>query len=118
MAFTRFIIGLGCVSILGGLVSGCIKSRHPAGIAASTTPISGAYIPLGKVEETSCSPWFLFFPLGGKEPAHTIISKLIQEKGADSLVGVTVERSHSLFFLPIAGEECTTVKGQAVRISS
>jgi hypothetical protein len=116
MTFTKFLISL---SIVGAfLLSGCITSRHPAGIAPSTTPISGDYIPLGNVEEISCSSWFLIFPLGGKESAHTIIAKLIQEKGADSLVGVTVEQSQSLLFLPIAGQECTTVKGQAVRISS
>ncbi len=117
MGLIGFLSRLGYVGLACGLLAGCITSRHPAGIAESTAPISGDFIRLGKVEASSCSAWFLFLPLGAKERADTIINRLIEEKGADSLVGVTVEHSHSLFSIPIAGENCTTVKGQAVRVS-
>ena len=117
MVVTRDVIRLCVVGLACSVLVGCITSRHPAGIAESSVPISGEYTPLGKVEESSCRPWFLFFPLGGKAPTHTLLSKLTQEKGADSLVGLTVQYTQSSFFIPIVGEDCTIVKGQAVRVS-
>lgn len=117
MLVTRDLIRLCFVGLACGVLVGCITSRHPAGIAESSVPVSGEYTPLGKVEESSCRSWFLFFPLGGKESTHALITKLTEEKGADSLVGLTVEYTQSAFFIPIVGEDCTIVKGQAVRVS-
>lgn len=44
-----------------------------------------------------------------------IIDELTKEKGADALVGLTVEYSGEVFALPIVGASCLNVKGQAVR---
>jgi hypothetical protein len=44
-----------------------------------------------------------------------IIDELVKEKGADALVGVTVEYTGEVFALPIVGAACLNVKGQAVR---
>jgi len=103
-------IGLFC------LLSSCIVSRHPYAIISSTKPISPNYVILTSVEESSCSPWFLLIPLGGKSSSEEIIAGLEQQNGADALVGVTVEHEESLFSIPIMGNECTNIKGQAVKV--
>ena len=102
-------IGLAC------FLTSCIVSRHPYSIISASKPISSNYVVLGAVEESSCSPWFLLIPLGGKTSSDEIMTRLIKENGADALVGVTVEHKESLFSIPIMGSECTIVTGQAVR---
>ena len=93
----------------------CIVSRHPAGIAPSTGPMSYPYSPLDAAEKSSCSYRIMFIPITGKDDTDQIISEMINEKGADALVGVSVEHEKSLFALPVVGSDCTIIKGLAVK---
>ena len=93
----------------------CSISRHPAVIASSTAPITSAYTVTGSVESSSCSHWLLYIPISGKGATEEIIDSLIKENGADALVGLTVEHMRSTFVLPLAGSDCSVVKGLAVR---
>ena len=95
----------------------CRVSRHPAGIAASNGPLPQSYTTLDTGEKSSCSYRFMFIPITGKDNTDQIISELINEKGADALIGVTVEQELSLFALPVVGSDCTIVKGLAVKKS-
>jgi hypothetical protein len=97
------------------LLSSCIVSRHPAGIASSTAPITSTYTELGQVEESSCGYRVLIFPLGGKDSSDAIIERVVKDKGADALVTVTVEHQGSTFALPLVGSDCTIVKGVAIK---
>lgn len=108
------LLRCGCLLLCGLLLVSCIISRHPAGIAGSTAPLS-EYIELGPVEESSCGYWVLFLPLGGKDPTDEIIARVTKARGASALIGVTVEVRNSTFALPLFGSECTIVKGTAVR---
>lgn len=105
----------GIIVLLCALLSACVVTRHPAGIASSSTPVGSDYIEIGPVESSSCASWLLGIPLGGKSDTSAIIEGLVKEKGADALVGVTVEYTGYIFPLPLFGSSCTTVKGQAVR---
>lgn len=93
------------------LLSGCIVSRHPAGIASSTGPLPRGYTALDAAEKASCSHRIMFLPITGKDDTDQIVSELLNEKGADVLVGVTVEHEQSIFALPFYGTDCTIVKG-------
>ncbi|MGH7412278.1 MAG: hypothetical protein ACREJ6_14630 [Candidatus Methylomirabilis sp.] len=104
-----------CLGMCAFFFTSCIVSRHPAGIASSTAPVSSAYTVLGSVEETSCSYRVLFIPFGGKDPTDEMIERAVKQKGADALAGVTVEHSGSTFALPIVASDCTIVKGLAVK---
>ena len=95
----------------------CMVSRHPAGIAASNGPLPQSYTSLDVAKKSSCSYQFMFIPITGKDDTDQLISELINEKGADALVGVTVEHEQSLFALPVVGSDCTVVKGLAVKKS-
>lgn len=103
------------LALCGLVLASCIVSRHPAGIASSTGPVSATYIVLGPVEETSCHYRVLFIPIGGKDPTEEMIAKAVREKGSDALAGVTVEHRGSVFALPLFGSDCTIVKGIAVK---
>jgi hypothetical protein len=98
-------------------VEACMVSRHPAGIAASTGPLPQGYTSLDAAEKSSCSYQFMFIPITGKDDTDQLFSQIINEKGADALVGVTVEQERSLFALPVVGSDCTVVKGLAVKKS-
>ena|SRR5690349_16568113 len=98
-------------------LNACMVSRHPAGIAASNGPLPPSYTTLDAGTKSSCGYQFMFIPITGKDDTDQIISELINEKGADALVGVTVERELSLFALPVVGSDCTVVKGLAVKKS-
>ena len=95
----------------------CMVSRHPAGIAASNGPLPPNYTSLDAAEKSSCNYLFMFIPITGKDDTDQILSQIINEKGADALVGVTVEQERSLFALPVVGSDCTVVKGLAVKKS-
>ncbi|MCA9498521.1 MAG: hypothetical protein KC588_04925 [Nitrospira sp.] len=111
-----FVFKTGLLGIIGVcLLASCIVTRHPFGIINSTEPLSPHYVVLDEVERSTCSPWFLLIPFGSKTSTEEIITDLIKENGADALVGVTVENKKSLFVIPIMGNDCTIVKGQAVR---
>ena len=104
-----------CLGMCAFFFASCIVSRHPAGIASSSAPVSSTYTVLGSVEETSCHYRVLFIPIGGKDPTEEIIAKAVRENGADALAGVTVEHRGSTFALPLFASDCTIVKGQAVK---
>ena len=104
-----------CLGLCIFFLSSCIVSRHPAGIASSSAPVSSTYTVLASVEETSCSYRILFIPFGGKDPTDEMIERAVKQKGADALAGVTVEHSGSTFALPIVASDCTIVKGLAVK---
>jgi len=110
----RSLLTLGCLALCGALLTGCV-ARHPAGIASSSAPVTPTYTVLGPVEETDCASWVLVIPIGVKDPIHEIIDKLVKEKGADALIGVTAEERIWAFPLPIFGCDCTIVKGIAVK---
>jgi len=74
-----------------------------------------SYTALGIVEESSCGYRVLFLPVGGKDSTDQVIHRAIRQKGADALVGVTVEHRRSIFFLPIVASDCTVVNGIAVK---
>ncbi|GJL58807.1 MAG: hypothetical protein NPIRA03_16640 [Nitrospirales bacterium] len=114
-----FVLKTGLLGLTGVFaLTSCIVTRHPFGIMNSTKPLSPHYVILDEVERSTCSPWFLLIPFGSKTSTEDIITDLIKENGADALVGVTVENKKSLFFIPIMGNDCTIVKGQAVRALS
>lgn len=115
MPAIRKTLSFTCLGMCIFLLASCIVSRHPAGIASSTAPVSSTYTVLGSVEETSCSYRVLFIPFGGKDPTHEMIERAVRQKGADALAGVTVEHSGSTFALPIVASDCTIVKGLAVK---
>ncbi len=73
------------------------------------------YTIVGSVESSSCSYWVFYLPMSSMDSTEEIIDSLIKEKGAQALVGVTVEHTRSAFALPLVGSECTVVKAQAVR---
>jgi hypothetical protein len=105
------LVGIASVCVL----TSCIVTRHPFRIISSTKPLSSNYVVLDVAERSTCSPWFLLIPFGSKTSSENIIADLVKENGADALVGVTVEQKKYLFFIPIMGNDCTIVKGQAVR---
>lgn len=111
----RQALSVTCLCICACFMASCIVSRHPAGIASSTAPVSSTYTLLGFAEETSCSYRVLFIPFGGKDPTDEMIAKAVKENGADALAGVTVEHRGSTFALPLFGSDCTIVKGLAVK---
>lgn len=115
MPAIRQILSLACLGLFISLSVSCIVSRHPAGIASSSAPVSATYTVLGLVEETSCHYRVLFIPIGGKDPTDEMIQRAVRQKGADALAGVTVEHSASIFALPLFASDCTIVKGQAVK---
>lgn len=118
MIFTIYrwppVRAVGVMVINLALVS-CIVSRHPSGISSSTTPVSPGYTTVGSVEGSSCRYWVLFVPVTKMDSTDKIIDLLMKEKGAQALVGVTVEHAYSVFALPVVGSECTVINGQAVR---
>lgn len=97
------------------LLASCIVGSHPAGIASSSSPVGANYTVLGPAEESSCYYRILVLPLGGKEPTEQLIAKAVKEKGGDALAGVTVELRSSTLALPLAGKECTIVRGLVVK---
>ncbi|MGH7260721.1 MAG: hypothetical protein ACREI9_08585 [Nitrospiraceae bacterium] len=97
------------------LLSACIVGSHPAGIASSSSPVYVNYTVLGPGEESSCTYRILIFPIGGKDPTEQLIEKAVKTQGGDALAGVTVELRSSTLFLPLAGKECTIVKGLVVK---
>jgi hypothetical protein len=97
------------------LASSCSVSRHPAGIAGSTMPVTSSYTVIGPVAASSCSYWIFYVPVSGMDSSDTMIDALVKQKGAHGLIGVTVEHEFSAFALPLFGSECTIVKGQAIR---
>lgn len=101
--------------LLAPLLNSCIVGSHPAGIASSTAPVSSNYTVLGPAEESSCTYRVLIFPLGGKDATEQLIEKAVKSQGGDALAGVTVELRSSTLFLPLAGKECTIVKGLVVK---
>jgi hypothetical protein len=44
-----------------------------------------------------------------------LIEKAVKAQGGDALAGVTVELRSSTLFLPLAGKECTIVRGVVVK---
>lgn len=115
MPAIRKTLSFTCLGMCIFLLASCIVSRHPAGIASSTAPVSSTYTVLGSVEETSCQYRVLFIPFGGKDPTDEMIEKAVRQKGADALAGVTVEHRGSTFALPFFASDCTIVKGVAVQ---
>lgn len=101
--------------VLSCLLSACVVGRHPSGIASETAPLASDYTIIGPVEESSCRSWLFGIPLGAMDSTAEIIDQLVKEKGADALVGVTVEYTSAVFALPLAGNTCTSVKGHAAR---
>ncbi len=97
------------------LLNSCIVGSHPAGIASSTAPVYPNYTVLGPAEESSCAYRVLILPFGGKDPTEQLIEKAVKSHGGDALAGVTVELRSSTLFLPLAGKECTIVKGLVVK---
>ena len=101
------------IVLLAFVSSACI-SRHPAGIAPSTSPIpSSSFTVLGPVETSSCKWSVLFIPISGKSTPSEIIEQLILEKGGAALIGVTVE--HKITVYPFVVSDCSVVKGLAVK---
>lgn len=115
MPAIRKALSFTCLGMCAFLFASCIVSRHPAGIASSTAPVSSTYTVLGLVEETSCYYRVLFIPIGGKEPTDEMIAKAVREQGSDALAGVTVEHRSSTFALPFFASDCTILKGLAVK---
>ena len=115
MPAIRNALSFTCLGTCAFLLVSCIVSRHPAGIASSTAPVSSTYTVLGSVEVTSCSNQILFIPFGGKDPTHEMIERAVRHKGADALAGVTVEHYGSTFAIPLFASDCTIVKGLAVK---
>ena len=115
MPAIRKALSFTCLGMCAFFFASCIVSRHPAGIASASAPISSTYTVLGFVQETSCSYRILFIPFGGKDPTEEMIAKAVRENGADALAGVTVELRGSTFALPLFASDCTIVKGQAVK---
>jgi len=101
------------IALLAFASSACI-SRHPAGIAPSTTPLPSLLITvLGSVEASSCKWSVLFIPVSGKITPGEIIEQLILENGGAALIGVTVE--HRITLYPFVVSDCSVVKGLAVK---
>lgn len=96
------------------LLVSCIVGSHPAGIASSSSPVGPNYTVLGPAEESSCY-YRILIPLGGKDPTEQLIAKAVKEKGGDALAGVTVELRSSTLVFPLAGKECTIVRGVVVK---
>ena len=97
------------------VLSSCIVGSHPAGIASSSSPVYPNYTVLGPAEESSCTYRIFIFPFGGKDPTEQLIEKAVKTQGGDALAGVTVELRSSTLMLPLAGKECTIVKGLVVK---
>ena len=114
---TKSLAHLTVLSLIATLLASCIMSRHPAGIAASTTPVISGYTVLGPVEESSCAYQVLFIPVSGKSSTDEIITTVLRERAADGLIGVTVEQRWSVFALPLVASDCTVIKGQLVKFA-
>lgn len=111
----RALVYCGSLALCTALLTSCIMSRHPVGIASSTSPVPSSYTVFGPVEESSCAYQFLFIPVSGRARTDEIISTVLKERAADAIIGVTVEDRLSVFALPIVGSECTVVKGTLVK---
>jgi hypothetical protein len=70
---------------------------------------------LGPVEDSSCMSYLLLLPIGTMDEPDAIIARLVQERGGDALISLTVELRNSTFALPIVSSTCTIVKGIAVK---
>jgi hypothetical protein len=103
------------LALLVPLLASCIVGSHPAGIASSSSPVGANYTVLGPAEESSCTYRVFIFPFGGKDPTEQLIEKVVKERGGDALAGVTVELRSSTLALPLAGRECTIVRGLVVK---
>jgi hypothetical protein len=112
---TRALIQILSLVLALPLLGSCIVSRHPAGIASSTSPIPTTYTVLGSAQDSSCQYWVLLLPIVGKDSTDEMIARLVKEQGGDSLIGVTVEYRSSVFALPLFGSNCTLITGQVVR---
>ena len=98
------------------LLTGCIVSRHPAGISASSTPLNATYTVLGPAEDSSCRYYLLaVVPLGGMDESDEIIGRMVKERGGDGLINVIVEVRNAYFPLPVASSTCTIVTGKVVK---
>jgi hypothetical protein len=100
--------------LLVPLLTSCMM-RRPAGIAASTGPVTSTYTVLGPVEDTTCNYRYLIIPVFTKDPTYELIDKMLKGKGADALVGVVVEDRSAEY--GVYASSCTVVKGLAVKIS-
>ncbi len=111
----RIIFEGTCLVLCCLALAACMISRHPVGIATASAPVTPTYTVIGPVEESDCSYHFLFLPLGLRDAPDELIERLVKEKGADALIGVTVEERSALFPLPIMWNTCTIVTGLAVK---
>lgn len=95
--------------------SACVVARHPAGIASETTPLDSEYTIIGPTERSSCRNWIFGIPLSAMSRTREVIDEMVKEKGADALIGVTVEYTGEVFAIPVVGASCLIVKGLAVK---
>lgn len=100
------------IVLLAFATSACI-SRHPAGIAPSTSPLPASYTVLGPTEATSCRWAVLFLPVSTKDTSDKIIEQLVHKEGGTALIGATIE--HKLTQYPLVSSDCIVVKGLAVK---
>ena len=72
-----------CIAVLACslLASSCSISRHPAGIAGSTIPVTSGYTVIGAVAASSCSYWVFYVPVSGMDSSDAMIDALVKQKG-------------------------------------
>ena len=105
---TGLVVLLACAL----LFSGCISA--PAGLAASTKPLSpGGYTELGPVNGKAWGAILLGIPIGEMTPARIAVDRAIAKGGGDAMVNVTVDYTQVNLF--IASILWTSVNGTAVK---
>jgi len=88
----------------------------PGAIAPSTIPVSGKYVVLGGIEEsTSCGAMILVIPVKQPKPLAALIDDLIKEKGGDALIEVSSSSSFGTGL--VYTQSCITVRGKVVKFS-
>lgn len=104
---------LAAVAALLALLAACTT---PGAIAPSTMPITGTYVELGPVEETtSCGYLILFVPVKSPDPVSDIIEGMIKSRGGDALIEVTSSSSFTSVLL--FTQHCVEVRGKVVNFT-
>ena len=95
------------------LAAGCVHA--PGGIAASTVPVEGRrYQVLGRTAGTdSYILLFGFLPIFGSNSTREAVEDALERKGADALIGVTVDTYTHYWIL--FSRSVISVEGTAIK---
>ena len=83
----------------------------PGPIASSTMPVTGKYVELGGIEESTSCGITVLIPISNPKPLAEVVDNMIKDKGGDALIEVSSGSSASPF------SRCITVRGKVVKFT-